>query len=407
MDQVHRALSPLGLLSEDYETSSLRMWGNFPQAYSHVGLIHAAFAASPRLGGDPLTRPEPYLPELAAAAAILSSILIGLAARRVLLSRLVRLAAGTKSRADDALMASLGRPLPVWFLLGGLFAASRMLRVPEELATGAAKLILSLAILSIAFWAADLSSRLLRIGGGAWGPAGAPVAGVVRQVVQIVVIVVGLLVVLGTLGISVTPILTTLGIGGLAVALALQDTLANLFAGMHLTIAGAIRVGDFVKLETGEEGFIEDIHWRATRVRTLPNNFVLIPNSRLAQSILTNYDLPSKDLAVLVEVGVHYASDLEKVERVTCEVAREVMNSVPGGIPEFAPFIRFHSFGDSSIGFSAILRAREFTDRFAIKHEFIKGLSRRYAAEGIVIPFPIRALNLDQEKFAANGTSVS
>ena len=156
----------------------------------------------------------------------------------------------------------------------------------------------------------------------------APATGVVRYAIKILVLAVGGLVLLSTLGISVTPVLTTVGIGGLAVALGLQDTLANLFAGMQVTLAGNMRVGDFIKLETGEEGYIEDIHWRAIRVRTLPNNFVLIPNSRLAQSVVTNYHRPSKDLAVLVQVGVHYSSDLDKVERVTREVARTVMKTV-------------------------------------------------------------------------------
>jgi small-conductance mechanosensitive channel len=333
----------------------------------------------------------------------LLSVVLGLVARRLLLARLARVAENTSSLMDDALIASLRRPLPAWFLLGGLSLAAPVIPMPGDLESGVRKLLVSLFIVSVTLWAAGLASRLLRTAGNDWGTAGTPVAGVVRQVVRIAVIAVGVLVVLGTLGISVTPILTTLGIGGLAVALALQDTLANLFAGIHLTLAGTVRVGDFVRLETGEEGFVEDIHWRATRVRTLPNNFVLIPNSRLAQSIVTNYDLPSRDLAVLVEVGVHYASDLEHVERVTCEVGRDVMKTVPGGVPEFDPFIRYHSFGDSSIGFSVILRARAFTDRFAVKHEFIKTLSRRFAAEGIVIPFPIRAINVEQERARVAG----
>ena len=117
--------------------------------------------------------------------------------------------------------------------------------------------------------------------------------------------------------------------GGLAVALALQDTLANLFAGFYVTLARQIRVGDYVRLETGEEGYLVDIAWRATRIRMLPNNTVVVPNAKLAQAIVINYHLPDKELAVLVDLGVDYDSDLEHVERVTCDVAREVMRSVP------------------------------------------------------------------------------
>jgi small-conductance mechanosensitive channel len=174
---------------------------------------------------------------------------------------------------------------------------------------------------------------------------------------------------------------------------------------MQITLARNIQVGDFIKLESGEEGFVDDIQWRTTRVRTLPNNFVLIPNSRLAQSVVTNYHRPSKDLAVLVEVGVHYNSDLAQVERVTCDVARNILKTVDGGVSSFDPFIRYHTLADSSINFTVILRAQEFTDRFLVKHEFLKALMRAYSDQGIVVPFPIRAINIDQEKVGKEAIS--
>jgi small-conductance mechanosensitive channel len=103
-------------------------------------------------------------------------------------------------------------------------------------------------------------------------------------------------------------------------------------------------------------------------------------------------------MAVLINVGVHYNSDLKKVEKITCEVGREVMREITGGVPEFAPFIRYHTFGDFSIDFTVILRAKEFVDQYLVKHEFVKRLHERYAKEGIIIPYPIRALNYEQEK---------
>ncbi len=108
--------------------------------------------------------------------------------------------------------------------------------------------------------------------------------------------------------------------------------------------------------------------------------------------------MPEKELAVLVQVGVSYDSDLEKVEKITTEIAKEVMKTVPGGVPDFEPFIRYHTFGESSINFTVILRAKEFTDRFLITHEFIKRLKKRYDKEGIVIPFPIRTVYMADGK---------
>ena len=95
---------------------------------------------------------------------------------------------------------------------------------------------------------------------------------------------------------------------------------------------------------------------------------------------------------MLIDVGVDYASDLAHVERVTIEVGREVMREVNGGVPDFEPFTRYHTFGDSSINFSVILRGKEVVDQYLIKHEFVKRLHARYAQEGISIPFPIRTL---------------
>jgi small-conductance mechanosensitive channel len=258
-------------------------------------------------------------------------------------------------------------------------------------------ILLSGLILSVTVWVATLAVRLLELRSGAPGAAAASATGVVRSVVKMAVLTIGVLVLLSTLGISIGPVLTTMGLGGLAVALGLQPTLSNLFAGMQITLGGTLNVGDFVRLESGEEGYIEDIHWRVTRMKTLFDTFVVIPNARLAESIVLNYHLPDKGIAFLVPVGVHSGSDLDHVERVTCDVARAVMRAVQGGVPDFDPFIRYKAFGDSSVDFNVILRVREFKASLLIRHAFIKALVRAYAAEGIVIPFPVRALNLEQE----------
>lgn len=340
----------------------------------------------------------PYLRELVAALVLALAVLAGFLARRFLLAYLSRLAARSGRTGDDQLVASLRRPLPLWASLAGLYLAARIAEPPPQLLAWSAKALLVILIASVTWWTADLAGRLLEPGATARHARSAPVAGVMRRTVQAVLIVTGGLVLLGSLGISIAPLLTTLGIGGLAVALGLQDTLANLFAGIHLTLAGNIRVGDFVRLESGEEGYVEDIRWRATCLRTLPDNLVVIPNSRLAQNVVTNYQLPTKEVAVLVQLGVHYASDLGHVERVTCEVARTIQQTVPGAVHGFVPFIRYHTFGESSIDFTVILRAEHLTDQFLLKHELVKALTRAFAAEGIVIPFPIRALDLQQER---------
>jgi small-conductance mechanosensitive channel len=332
------------------------------------------------------------------AGTVIVSLALGLLLRRGVDRWLAAWARRSETPIDDAVAASLRRPIPWWCLLLGVHVATHLVALPQSISQLVSQLLLSVLIITVTLWLAGLGVRLLVFAAERRADGPLPATGVAKNVLRIVIIVLGAVVLLGTLGVSIAPILTTIGIGGLAVALGLQETLSNLFAGMHVTLARNVRVGDFIRLETGEEGTIEDIGWRATRVRLLPNNVVLIPNGRLAQSVVTNYDLPSRDLAVLLPLGVHYASDLAHVERVTCEVARGVMKDVPEGVADFEPFIRFHTFGASSIDFTLIARARSFQDSYLVKHELVKRIHARYAQEGIVIPFPIRALNLEQER---------
>lgn len=215
---------------------------------------------------------------------------------------------------------------------------------------------------------------------------------------RVIVFCVGILIILSTLGISITPIVASLGLGSLAIALALQPTLENFFSGIQMVADKPIRVGDYIELESGEQGFVEKIGWRSTWIKMLPNNIIIMPNSKLAQSKIINYYYPEKQLSVPVDVGVHYDSDLEHVEKVTLEVAREILKTHKWGIPEYDTFVVFHTFDNFSINFTVMLRAQEYFNRFFIKSEFIKALHRRFAQEGIIIPYPISAINFTQEK---------
>jgi small-conductance mechanosensitive channel len=213
-----------------------------------------------------------------------------------------------------------------------------------------------------------------------------------RKVVTAVVWVIGGVLVLGQLGLEITPLLTTLGLGSLAVALALQDTLANFFAGIYLMLDRPIRVGDYVRLDTGDEGFVDAIGWRSTRVRLWSNYIVVIPNTRLTSSIITNLVLNQSETSVYVYGGVGYLNDLEHVERVLNEVAVEVQARVDGAVTGAEPLIRFQEFGDSNITFLAILKVSDFVYQYVTKHEFIKAVHRRFREEGIEISWPVRQL---------------
>jgi small-conductance mechanosensitive channel len=284
-----------------------------------------------------------------------------------------------------------------WFGTAGVYAALNNLPIPHRYELLINRGMLVVYVLSVTVVLSRMLSGLVTLYGRKVGGILISTS-IFTHVTQVLVYLIGILVLLQSLGISIAPILTALGVGGLAVALALQDTLSNLFAGIHMIASQKIRPGDYVDLENGQGGHVEDITWRYTTIRTLLNNMIIIPNAKLASAVATNYAMPDREIAILVDVGVSYESDLEKVESVTIQVAREVMQEVAGGVSGFDPSIRYKKFDDSSINFSVNLRGQEFTNQFLIRHEFIKRLHKRYRAEGIEIPFPIRTIRMERQK---------
>ena len=212
--------------------------------------------------------------------------------------------------------------------------------------------------------------------------------------IELVVYITGFIFLLQSFGVSVTPLLTALGVGGLAVALALQDTLSNLFSGINILLSKQTKVGDYIRLSTGEEGFVADMNWRSTTIQQQSNNMVVVPNQKIATSIITNYALPDTECSLVIPASVSYDSDLVFVETVTLEVAKQVLQEIEGTVKDFSPLIRYNAFADSSIQFNVILRVQNVIDQSFIRHEFIKRLHARYRQEGITIPFPTRTVNI-------------
>lgn len=331
-----------------------------------------------------------------ATGVFILSVLIGLFIRGVLLNVLNRAVQKTAIRLDDIILETVKGPSFIWIIIPAVYFSLQILpNFSEHWSLIIDRVFLSLIIISVTWTFASGISKLLAEYAGRIAP-GLPVTSLTQNFIKLIIIIIGLMILLDSLGVKITTLITALGIGSLAVALALQDTLSNLFAGIHILVDRPVQIGQFVKLDSGEKGYVTQIGWRSVKIKMLPNNTVVIPNSKLVNSVLSNYYYPAKELAVLVQVGIHYKSDLEHVEKVTIEVGEEIMKNVAGGIPGFKPFIRYHTFNDFSIDFTVILRAKEFVDNYLIKHEFIKALHKRYKREGIEIPFPIRTIT--QEK---------
>ncbi|MFC9158152.1 mechanosensitive ion channel family protein [Streptomyces bauhiniae] len=337
----------------------------------------------------------PTLDDLVLAGIALAAGLVLAFLSRTVLRWLAKHAKRTRWSGDDVIVDALRSVVPWAAIAGGIAVGAAVLpltRTVQHHVNQSLKVWLIFVVtLSAARVIAGLVQSLTQSRSGVAGSAT-----IFVNITRVLVLAIGFLVVLQTLGISIAPLLTALGVGGLAVALALQDTLANLFAGIHILASKTVQPGDYIRLSSGEEGYVVDINWRQTTVRQLSNNLVVIPNGQLAKTNMTNFTRPEQELTVLVQAGVSYDSDLEQVERVTAEVVNEVMTEITGAVPEHEAAIRFHTFGDSRIGFTIILGVGEFSDQFRIKHEFIKRLHRRYREEGIRIPAPTRTVALQQ-----------
>jgi len=216
---------------------------------------------------------------------------------------------------------------------------------------------------------------------------------ILKNSIVVVGSIAGLFIALQTIGISITPLITTLGVGTVVIGLALQDTLSNFFSGFYILISKNIRVGDYIKFDV-YEGYVKDINWRTTHIRTLSGNVIVVPNSKLTSSVITNYHLP-ENISVVFSFSVGYKEDLERVEKLLIEITKEVVNKLEAADKSHEPIVRYRSFGSSGIDLILVVRVKESLDQYLkesldqhlIVHEFIKAIKKRFEEENIEIPY--------------------
>jgi small-conductance mechanosensitive channel len=296
----------------------------------------------------------------------------------------------SRTKIDEFVITSLRVPSIFWCVAIGLHVGLSMSNLPDRYTVNLNKAIDIIVILSISIAVANASGRMLenyiRV-----SSIPVPPTGLVYGSLKGLIFLMGLLVILHVLGISILPLVTTLGIGGLAIALALQDTLANLFSGIQMLMEKSIRVGDYIRLEKGEEGYVEDITWRSARIRLLPNNVVIVPNSQLAKSVVTNYSLPDKTMAVSLRIPVSFDADPDEAERILFEEAKKATGEVPGLLAEPAPMVRFApGFGEGGLEFSVICSVESFSAQQLVTHALRKRIFKRLKREGLAVPLPAR-----------------
>lgn len=309
---------------------------------------------------------------------------------------ITRLKGKTRGELFWKLLQNVSRPLFFILIIEGLILSLSSVTYLDSWDDSLGKAGIAVVIAGVTYGMSLVGSTLLH-----WYLRRARVRQTLAQLAQritlLVILAIGLLVLLDYLGIEISPLIAGLGIGGLAIALALQPTLANFFAGTQIVVDHVVRVGDYVELEgaASVKGYVTDIGWRSTRIRTSFNNMVIVPNSRLADSIITNYYGPTMEMAVMVECGVSYNANLPKVEEISRRVAREVIDELDEAVKTFEPWFAYDEFGDSNINFWIWVQAKDRISTFKLKSEIIKRLKSALDAEGITINYPARLLTFE------------
>ena len=333
-----------------------------------------------------------YWPFVWPGVTFIAITLVALLARELALRALGRWLRGGDSRF---VVEMLRVPSLVWCLVPGIAAAIAVADLPPRSVHVLNRLFVALIIFSVTITAANVVGVLIaRL--GEREQLALAVTGLAQTTARAAVLVVGGLVLLGALGVQITPLLTALGVGGLAVALALQDTLSNLFAGLHLLADKPIRVGDYVKLADGVEGVVVDVGWRSTRVRQLQHSIAIVPNSSVAKATIVNYDLPESRLGITIRVNVDYASDPDRVEAILVEEARRAVGEIPGLLGDPEPNVRLiPGFGESGLEFTLGCHVARYVDQYLVQHELRKRVLRRFRAEGIAFPSRVVLVRTD------------
>jgi small-conductance mechanosensitive channel len=322
-------------------------------------------------------------PWLVAGAIILSIVVVAFVTSSLILWALRRTLSRTPTVIDDRICQLLGRCLLPILTVGGLLLFVDEIPLSVKALQLVNRFLVLVGLLLLLFLLTKGTLLLIRGMARHYEPV-RNIGSAIETFAKVVFIAVGGMIILDSLGISLTPIITTLGVGSLAVAIALQDTLGNFFAGLYVKADRPIKVGHYVRLESGQEGYVEHIGWRSTHIRALQNNIVVVPNSKLAQTTITNYHLPEKRMALLIAIGVSYDCDPQALEDILVDEAKNAVGEVEGLLGDPEPFVRFiPGFGEFAMDFTLICQVREFVDQYWVQHELRKRIYKRLQREGL------------------------
>ncbi|MCM2359422.1 MAG: mechanosensitive ion channel family protein [Geobacteraceae bacterium] len=309
----------------------------------------------------------------------------------------------TATDLDDRIIRRITPPASLLVICAGLYYAVDSLPLPDKvkLVVSGAIFVVNVAILTnIAYRMADetlnwYASRVAERTGAGLNRQLIPLA---EKLVSIFLVGTALIIILKHFNYDILSLVTALGIGSLAIGMAAKDTLANMISGFTLMIDRPFRIGDRIQLTGGQWGDVQDIGLRSTRIKTVDNTLLIIPNSELCNTILLNLAFPDVRAKGRINLGVAYGSDVDQVKGLLVAIAGEVAG-VLGDPPPEAFFV---SFGDSALNMSLFFWVEDYTRVFPVTDLINSRIIKRFREEGIEIPYPIRTVKLDKQFFQDN-----
>lgn len=267
-------------------------------------------------------------------------------------------------------------------VLAGLHLALRRVALGPQVEQTIGKVLAIAAILVVTAFAARVAGRAVRAVTER-DDVKLPSSSIFVNLAIGLVWVLGSMSLLATLGVSIAPLITALGVGGLAVGLALQPTLENVFSGVQVLASRQIEPGDLIRLETGEEGTVLDVTWRNTAIRKVTNDVVIVPNAVIGRSRVTNFSSLDPMHAFTLSVPVPLTADPAEVERIAIDVAKTVIADVDGPVQPQEPSVRFAAYVPPNATLNITIKVGSYPERIGVRHELIKRLQAAFSEAGI------------------------
>ena len=308
-----------------------------------------------------------------------------------------RLTSFTATDLDDRVLQRVIPYVSRLFVVMGFYMAIRSLPLHEKLVMIISGLIYIILVVIICNLIYHILGELLKwYIAGQQDTAGAVMSRqmvpVAEKIVSLFLMGAALIVVLKHFNYDIFSLVTALGIGSLAIGMAAKDTLAHMISGFTIMLDRPFRIGDRIQLVGGQIGDVADIGLRSSKIKTPDNQLLIIPNSDLCNTMLTNQAFPNSRAKGRINVGVAYGSDVDQVKQLLVATAAEVDDVLADPPPE----AYFVSFGDSALNMALFFWVEEYSTLFAVTDKINSLILKRFGDNSIEIPFPTRTVKMQK-----------